>query len=235
MADQGKGSGERLIQVAIVLITAIVGPIAVWFTTNTNSPLNASRANPPGLTTTLSANLSATVVPPNGTATPIANFTAIARTAVLAIPSGNLPAGVPVVVNDLALLISKDDVSLDGSLLRLQIHLTNQATTWQEVTFTANSISIRDNTGKTYAIANGEGKDTCKKSDFSIKKTIRIEPGKEVVLQPLNDKGVSAWCGKGQEFVLPFFTGPLAPGSQTLTITLDDLGPFKGFSIGVIL
>lgn len=273
MAVQGKGSGERFSQILIVLITAVVGPIAVWYTTNPNSPINDSRTTPPALSATFTANpmgievAQATVVSPvegtdsfilpatettvtasptsrvQATSTPTSTITVtttptLSASATLAVPtkpSGLLPAGSPVVVDDLSLLVANSDVSLDNDLLRLQVHLTNQSASQQWVTYSPNSISIRDNTGKNYAFAYGDGKTACKKPSVSMDKTIMIEPGKELVLQPLSAKEVDAWCLRDKDSVLPFFAGPLTSGAHTLTITFNGLGPFKGFSIEINL
>lgn len=216
MAVQGKGSGERFSQILIVLITAVVGPIAVWYTTNSNSPINAPRATPPALSATFTANpvgtevAQATVVSPleatatvmltqtetamaagpslavtasptstvPATSTPTSTITVtttptLSASATLAVPpkpSGLLPAGSPVVVDDFSLLVAPSDVSLDNNLLRLQVHLTNQSASQQWVTYSPNSISIRDNTGKNYAFAYGDGKAACKKPSVSMKK-----------------------------------------------------------------
>lgn len=62
-----------------------------------------------------------------------------------------------------------------------------------------------------------------------------IEPGNELVLQPLSAKEAGAWCLRDEDSVLPFFAGPLTSGAQTLTITFNGLGPFKGFSIEINL
>lgn len=273
MAVQGKGSGERFSQILIVLITAVVGPIAVWYTTSPNSPINDSRTTPLALSATFTANpigtevAQASVVSPvEGTATVMLTQTettvtaspsltvpatstptstntvtttptlsAFATLAVPTKPSGLLPAGLPVVVDDLSLLVAPSDVSLDNNLLRLQVHLTNQSASQQWVTYAPNSISIRDNTGKNYAFAYGDGKAACKKPSVSMKKTIMIEPGNELVLQPLSAKEAGAWCLRDQDSVLPFFAGPLTSGAHTLIITFNGLGPFEGFSIEINL
>lgn len=228
MADKPSGD-NKMHQIVMALITTIAAPVIVFFITNNlKESKNIEPTNvPPAITATL----------PADTGKPTAAAAATDVTAPqpaqpgIKNPSGSIPAGVPALVDNMALTIRAEDVTSDGQYIHLAIHIKNLGTDRRTLVFTPGSVTIQDDARHTYEPFSGDKKSGCKKGDLGISKNLVIEPNSEVTLTSASAGSAIDWCTDTSGSTLPLYTGPIAQGAKKLHVLINGIGPFQGFQV----
>ena len=232
MADKPSGDNKTH-QIVMALITTIAAPVIVFMVTNNlrNNPGVATTV-PPAQTATLPAQPVATSLPtqtiqPASTSLPVQpTLPGITN------PSGMIPAGIPALVDGLALTINPQDVTVEGHSIRVNLHIKNTGADRRTLVFTPGALSLQSDDGHRYEAAYGDKKSGCKKGDLGASRSVTIDPQGEVTLSSVDAGSPGGWCADGSTR-LPLFNGPIQRGAKKLLVQINGIGPFKGFQVEV--
>jgi hypothetical protein len=226
MADKSTGDNKTH-QLLMALITTIAAPIIVFMITNNlKSNTAVATITPPTLAATLPAQPGPTDKP-GPTEKPVqATIPGISD------PSGSIPAGVPALVDGLALTVSAQDVSADGKSIQVRVHVKNTGADRRTLVFTPGAVTMQDDSGHRYEAAFGDKKSGCKKTDLGASRNVTIDPQGEVTLSSTDSANPGAWCADTSTS-LPLFTGPIVQRAKKLHVQINGVGPFKGFQVEI--
>ncbi len=227
MSNANKSGDNRLFQLMIVLITAVVGPLVVFFITN---EVKSNQAPTP-----VQATAAPTVIVVTATNSPAGQVNPTPTPAGITNPKGTLPAGTVALVDNLQLWIDPNDLQVVGPTIGLKIHIHNLDNARRTITYTTGSVMLQDGSGNPYEPYIGDKKQLCKKTDVGLQKTVQVDPGQELVLQSPSLADYGQWCDITAGQILPLFKGPLADGASVLRVMIQKMGPFDGFTIEIKL
>jgi hypothetical protein len=222
----------------MALITTIAAPVIVFFVTNNLKNNSAVATNvPPTMTATATLPAQPEVTdqpnqPVQPTVQPTIQPTIQPTLPGISNPSGSIPAGIPALVDGLALTINAQDVISDGQYIHITLHVKNTGADRRTLVFKPGAISIRDDRGHHYDPAYGDKKSSCKKNDLGASRNVTINPQVEVTLASVDAGHPAAWCSDGANS-LPLFTGPIGKDAKKLQVQINAVGPFKGFQVEI--
>ncbi len=261
MAGEAKAPDNRLFQLVMVIITSIVAPLTIYFVTNSDK--KAAPEPPPAQSTAvlpaaadvftptpLVVVVTATTLPeasptatftlapatPTSTSTPTPTFTVVPPTPTetgVRNPKGIVPAGTVVLGDGFSLVIDPGSIRTDGEYIRLSLRLQNTGSQAAAMNYTVKAITVKDDTGRTYAHFNGDKGEECKKQEIGEKRSLKLEPGVEVTLESPERKNATWWCSADHAGALPLYKGPLHKDAKALLVQINGLGPFSGFTVKI--
>lgn len=223
------------IQATVVLPAATeIGPTPqVVVVTATSQPTDA-------LTATAAASVTATgtltLTPTPTTPVPTATFTALPPTptkAGLRNPRGNVPAGSVVLADTFSLVITKEDIQEEGDYLRLTIRVQNTGKEATALNYTLKAVTVKDNTGRTYAPFNGEKGRDCKKQELDKKRSVKVEPQAVFTFQSPERENADWFCSGDHAGALPLYIGSIHKDAKQVFVQINGLGPFSGFTVQI--
>lgn len=209
--------------VQMVVVTATTEPALE--STSTGTATSAAAA-----TATVTAEPTATLVPPTPT------FTIVPPTpteAGLRNPRGNLPAGTVVLADTFSLVIDKEDIQVEGDYLRLTIRVQNTGKEAKALNYTLKAVTVKDDTGRTYAPFNGEKGKDCKKQEIDKKRSVKIEPQAVFTFQSPEREDANWFCSGNHPGSLPLYIGPIHKDAKQVLVQINGLGPFSGFTVQI--
>ena len=195
----------------------------------------------PSIATTATLTATATLEPPTPTFTvvpPTPTFTSLPPTATeagLRDPRGNVAAGTVVVADTFSLVIDKEDIQVEGDYLRLTIRVQNTGKEAKALNYTLKAVTVKDNTGRTYAPYNGEKGKDCKKQEIDKKRSVKIEPQAEFTFQSPVRENANWFCSGDHLGALPLYIGPIRKEAKQLFVQINGIGPFTGFTVQIDL
>lgn len=241
MSNANKGGENRFFQLMIVIITAVVGPLTVYFVTNGSSKNNQASMviNPTAAVTVLAATSAETPTPlaqkTLNISTAVAPTESPSTANVIQNPKGTVPAGTQALMDNMALWIEPGSVQIDHQYIGLKIHIRNLGSADRTITYLPAALVMRDEQGKTYAAYTGDKKNQCKKSDIDVKRTLQIGAQQEIVLQSPDAAHATLWCSGSSNTNIPLFSGPIGKDTHVLRVEIKSMGPFQGFTIEIQL
>lgn len=145
-------------------------------------------------------------------------------------PSGVIPAGTKIIVDDLMLVV-EDKYKLDTATISkgniiFYLAVQNISDRQKLFSYTNDSIRIKDNLGNTYQP--DLGWDDEAKIMYTVKQD-SIEPGEAFSIFSFDVTSALAVER------IPWYKGPIASGASQLIIEFDGFGPFSGFSCAIDL
>lgn len=205
-------------------------PLVVVVVTATSQPTMEMTA-----TATATGTLTAT---PTATATTTPTVTTVPPTpteAGLRNPRGNVPAGTVVLADTFALVIDKEDIQVEGDYLRLTIRVQNTGNEAKALNYSLKAVTVKDNTGRTYAPFNGEKGKDCRKQEIDKKRSVKIEPQAVFTFQSPARENANWFCSGDHAGSLPLYIGPIHKDAKQLLVQINGLGPFTGFTVQIDL
>lgn len=263
MAGEAKAPDNRMFQLVMAIITSIVAPLTIYFVTNTskNAPpeptpiqatvvLSAStvaESTIPVIVVTATpqptANANVTVTgtitatsTTTATAAATPTFTIVPPTpteAGLRNPRGNVPAGTVLLADTFSLVIAKEHIQVEGDYLRLTIRLQNTGREAKALNYTLKAITVKDNTGRTYAPFYGEKGKDCKKQELDKKRSVKVEPQAVFTFQSPERENANWFCSGDHAGALPLYIGPINEDAKQVFVQINGLGPFTGFTVQI--
>lgn len=252
MAGEAKAPDNRLFQLVMVIITSIVAPLTVYFVTNSSKN---TAPEPPAIQATAvlpaaaSAEPTVQVVVVTATPEPTATFTATATvapgeptfTAAPPTPTeagvrdarGDVPAGTTILADAFALVLDSDAIQPEDDYLRLTIRVHNIGAQAAELRYTLKAITVKDDTGRTYAPFIGEKGRDCKKQEIDERRSLNLEPGETFTLQSPERENANWFCSGDHPGTLPLYIGPIHKDAKQIFVQIKDFGPFTGFAVQI--
>lgn len=263
MAGEAKAPDNRLFQLVMVIITSIVAPLTIYFVTNSDKsapaepapaqstvvlPAAAEASTPtplvvvvtatsqPTETTTATATGTVTFTPEPTVPTATATFTALPPTPTevgLRNPRGSVPAGTVVLADTFSLVIDKEDIQVEGDYLRLTIRVQNTGKEAKALSYSLKAVTVKDNTGRTYAPFYGEKGRDCKKQELDKKRSVKVEPQAVFTFQSPERENANWFCSGDHAGALPLYVGPIHKDARQVFVQINGLGPFTGFTVQI--
>lgn len=217
-------------QIFLGILTAFVLPLLVFYITNSNHLKNDQRTdviNDSGKPIQSTIIVEENELPTNNALNPtpygITN------------PTGTIDAGMPVIMDNLSLVIENNDLEIDGSEISLTIHIRNLSEKQRILSYSCSAITLSDDLGNVYSRYKPEYGERCKDSDLFLPKNLQIPPQEEVKLESPWGSSNFWWCSDDWEEYIPIYQGPIALGAKMIFVSIDGIGPFSGFSIAITL
>ena len=148
-------------------------------------------------------------------------------------PSGTIEAGMPVIVDNVIMVIDPSDMLIEGNFVGFTIRLRTVGENQKLFRYNSFALSLSDDLGNQYPFMINTGNTHhCDESDIYNAKQIMIEPEKEIVIS--SDTGIMyssyPWCIDGDNDNIPGFAASIPGGARSLFLHFEAFGPFSGFS-----
>lgn len=225
---------NNLIILSIFIILIFIYGCATTGSTS-QEVLNSTNTIEPLQTKALSSTIQSSTSMPTELL-PSATFTIVPTPTVHGVqnPSGIIPAGMPVIIDDFVLVVDKSGMTIDGEFVGFEIQLKVIGEESRLFRYNAAALQLRDDLGNYYDFYyNISFSNKCKESDIYNPKQIQLEPNSEIVIEPHSSMMYASyfwWCLENHHTDIPGYKAIIPQNAKSLFLEFEGFGPFTDFS-----
>ncbi len=149
-------------------------------------------------------------------------------------PSGIIPAGMPVIIDDFVLVVDKSGMTIDGEFVGFEIQLKVIGEESRLFRYNAAALQLKDDLDNYYDFYyNISFSNKCKESDIYNPKQIQMEPNSEIIIEPHSSMMYASyfwWCLENHHTDIPGYKAIIPPNAKSLFLEFNGFGPFTDFS-----